>query len=248
MLETTEAIVLSARKYSETSKIVTFFTKDFGKINAMVKGARNSKSKFGSTLEPMNYLSITYYKKPASQLQLLSDAEIVINFWNIRTSLEHTAFGFSVVETVYKILEEHYVNTSIFEDIVATLEKLNKISNQPFSIFLKFLFNFVINLGIDINIANELLLQEHPGKRVAFNYENGSFFAYNTKTEDNRYYLQIEESLYRKINEIYNSSSDSQLEIEFSKNEVYKIINLFNKFLNFHTEKSLFLESLNLIY
>ncbi len=47
----TEAFVLRSFRYGETSKIVTLFTRDFGKMNAIVKGARNYKSKICGTLE-----------------------------------------------------------------------------------------------------------------------------------------------------------------------------------------------------
>ena len=248
MIETSEAIVLNARKFGETSKIVSFFTKEFGKINAMVKGAQKPKSKFGSTLEPMNYVSINFYKKPSTQLQLLSESEIVINFWNIRTSLEHTAMGFAIVETLYKILEEHYVNKSVFEDIVLIFEELNKIEEEPFRIFVKFLFNFALNLGIDINISNELLFQEHRYHRVLFDYENGTFQGDKINSEDIRYYIPLDDSLYKKLNEVYNAELGNLPKVHFSRQEVFKIVNLFNKFFGYHTEKSLFLESLGLIY
>lgn len=248
MLETTEAIVLNTRKFGETSKIVTFFTKDFGKINAIVKGAQKPKSKFGSTLEPMNYLSIVFYKKPATQLQLLSDSEILVNFWDIRTSLEHTAIGFAIVETIYKILEEHYVNLAVFDGIITAFIKLNELSKYPFSLFLKFLFTFSSNLGLDVNVSNDLILLEDSPRKINFNYENGSFFAENKSNADSKFYLQIDFSLFKKINEIYNSDWEILPEIEFTKSEVFKIISIFNKFFGYHTEKSLFLESFNLIY
>lgn len=247
MLETTEAIVLNTKKFGETSKIVSFFTKDFGKINAMVKGAQKPKSKFGSTLEPMNYLSIVFYKKPANQLQLLSDSEIAVNFWNIRTSLENTAIGFAIVETVYKILEEYYVNKSIFEDIVQSLEILNKQEASPFAVYLKFLFSFAVNLGLDINISNELFTTNNSNIRIFFNYVNGTFTTHNIRTEENRYYILIENNLFTKIDEIYNSDWDSLPKSVFSKSEMFQSIGLFNKFFVYHTERGLFLDSLSLI-
>jgi deoxyhypusine synthase len=92
------------------------------------------------------------------------------------------------------------------------------------------------------------MFRENRFHRIGFNYENGTFLADNTKIEDNRYNIIIEESLYKKLNEIYNSSLDKMPLISFSKQEVYKTIGLFSKFFGYHTEKSLFLESLNLIY
>ena len=53
VLTTTDAIVLKAMKYRDTSRIVTFYTRAFGKLRAIAKGARGPKNKFGSALEPL---------------------------------------------------------------------------------------------------------------------------------------------------------------------------------------------------
>ncbi|OGU61613.1 MAG: DNA repair protein RecO [Ignavibacteria bacterium GWF2_33_9] len=248
MIEKTEAIVLNSKKYGETSKIVNFFTKDFGRMTAIVKGAQKQKNKFGSTLEPMNYLTIFFYKKPESQLQLLSDTEIAVNFWNIRTSLEHTAIAFAMAETIYKILEEHYVNLHIFKSMIKYLQLLNDSPKEPFCLLLKFLLDFMSNLGLNISISNEILFQTPNRNLVTFNYENGTFHNYNTKSEENRYNVILDLNLYKKINDIYNSEINEIPEVAFDKGEVYKLLHLFNKYLGYHTDKSLFLESINLIY
>ena len=67
-----EGVVLRRIKYSETSLILTFYTKDQGKISLIAKGARNPKSKFVGALEPATYASIVYYHKDSRELQLLS--------------------------------------------------------------------------------------------------------------------------------------------------------------------------------
>ena len=59
----TEAIVLKSMKYRETSKIVTFYTKQFGKITGLVKSARSAKNKFGSSLNLFSHIELVIYKK-----------------------------------------------------------------------------------------------------------------------------------------------------------------------------------------
>ena len=63
MIVSTDAIVLRSMKYGETSKIVTLYSKKFGKIKVIAKGARSAKSKFGASLEPMMHSSVIFYKK-----------------------------------------------------------------------------------------------------------------------------------------------------------------------------------------
>ncbi len=249
MLETTEAIVLNSRKYSETSKIVTVFSRKSGKINLIVKGAAKAKSKFGASLEPLNYISITYYKKPTGQLQLLSDAEIIVNFWNIRSSLEQLTFAFTIIETINKILEEYYVNENIFINAVSSLVAINDGLKSSFIAFLKFLIIFVANLGFEINFVldnQEILDLKKQDFIINLDLENGQFYLTNNifKNSDE---LQVPTTLFKKIKDVSKKNFNEINEIEFSKSEIYKTINLLRKYIHYHTDKNLFLDSLKFI-
>ena len=61
MLYKTEGIVLKSMEYQEADKIVTIFTKDYGKITAIAKGVRKTKSKFGSSLEILTHSVFLFY-------------------------------------------------------------------------------------------------------------------------------------------------------------------------------------------
>ena len=63
----TEAIVLNKINYGDTSMIASLYTKDHGKISAILKGGRSSKSKIGAVVNPANYLEIVIYKKDTRQ-------------------------------------------------------------------------------------------------------------------------------------------------------------------------------------
>ena len=58
----TEAIVLKQFDLGEADKIITFFTKDYGKIRAVAKGVRKSKSSISGIVLPFNYNLITIYR------------------------------------------------------------------------------------------------------------------------------------------------------------------------------------------
>ena len=77
MIESTDAIVLRAIKYGDTSKIVTLYTRRFGKVAVIAKGARSAKSKFGSALEPMSLIQAVFYRKENREVQLLSQADLL---------------------------------------------------------------------------------------------------------------------------------------------------------------------------
>ncbi len=80
----TEAVVLSKLNYGDSSLIVTLFTKEYGKLSAIIKGARNPKSKMGLVIDPLNHLQIILYKKDTRELQIISSAEILTYFPKIK--------------------------------------------------------------------------------------------------------------------------------------------------------------------
>jgi DNA repair protein RecO (recombination protein O) len=76
----TDALVLRSHRLGETSLIVTLFTRDFGLLRCVAKGARGPKSRFGAALEPGVSIAAVVYRKLTRDLQLLSKADIMA-YW-----------------------------------------------------------------------------------------------------------------------------------------------------------------------
>jgi len=121
----TEAIVLRNLNYGETSQIVTLFTRERGKVSVMAKGARKTKSKFGSTLQPMAYTQVVFYYKPTRTLQLVSESSHVVAFHDLQRSLEKITLGLRIVELVAALMEEENPQPAIFRLIVRVLRHLD---------------------------------------------------------------------------------------------------------------------------
>ncbi len=113
----TEGIILGSADWHETSKIVTFYTKDFGKIRGVAKGARRKKSHF-SPLEILSHHSIIFYQREDKDLYTLSECQAQETFPDIRKDIRKVAYGAYLAELI---------------EVVSTSEK-----NQPlFDLFLK---------------------------------------------------------------------------------------------------------------
>jgi len=79
MLYKTEGIVLKSTEFKEADKIVTIYTKDYGKITAIAKGVRKIKSKFGSSLEILTHSVFLFYK--GRNIDIVSQTEILESFF-----------------------------------------------------------------------------------------------------------------------------------------------------------------------
>src|SRR5512143_2186053 len=78
--EKATAIVLRTVEFSETSLILTLFTREFGKVRGLAKGARRLKSAFESALDLLALCRIVFLRKSSDALDLLTEAKLLRRF------------------------------------------------------------------------------------------------------------------------------------------------------------------------
>jgi DNA repair protein RecO (recombination protein O) len=148
----TEAVVLSKMNYGDSSSIASLFTEDLGKISVIIKGARSVKSKYGKLVDPLNYLLVVLYKKETREVQLLSGADIIQHFPDVKSDLNKLSYAYGVLELVKNLLAEHEVNKKMFRGVIKILTRLNSGGEQPEITFGRFLFFFLKETGYEIQI------------------------------------------------------------------------------------------------
>jgi DNA repair protein RecO (recombination protein O) len=122
----TEAVVLKGWKMGETSKILSLFTRDFGKVRVVVKGGRNPKSPFKGCLESLTHIRAIYYNKPIRELQLLSKADLIDPHFRIIGDPKRTALALAQVELVEKAISGEQSHPGVFDLLIHTLQALNQ--------------------------------------------------------------------------------------------------------------------------
>ena len=101
-IQKSEAILLSKREIRETSSIVHFYTKDFGKIKALIKGVRGSHAKRGSYLHEFAKFDIVFYDKRKSDIFMVTQCDLINSYSEIAEDLDKRLKAFYVVELVDK--------------------------------------------------------------------------------------------------------------------------------------------------
>lgn len=94
----TEAIVLSTRTWSETSKIAVLYTESWGRISVLAKGAHRPKSQFAGHLEPLAVAECKVYKKPREVLHLLTGCKSMNSWSALVDDIERAAHAFALAE------------------------------------------------------------------------------------------------------------------------------------------------------
>ena len=72
-----EGLTLRTYPYGESDKIVVFLTRAFGKVRGIAYGAKKQKSRFGSSLEPLTQVRLTFYRKENRELAVIQNCEII---------------------------------------------------------------------------------------------------------------------------------------------------------------------------
>jgi DNA repair protein RecO (recombination protein O) len=123
----TNAIVLRSIKLSETDKLVTFMTEQFGKVKCVARGARKIKSRFAGSLEPMSYVYLIYFGKENQQLYSLNNADIIQSFHLLREDFQKLYTGIYLNELVDAMTAEMQEDRQIFQLL---LDSLSALQNQ----------------------------------------------------------------------------------------------------------------------
>lgn len=144
--EKTEAIVLRAIPWSETSLVVTILTRDFGKLSAIAKGARRLRSPFESALDLLAHSSVVFLAKAGDVLDLLTEAKLLRRFRSSQQNLLNLYCGYYVAELLLVMLEEGSAMAELFELTQRTLEDLDS-TDMPGEVLLRFELNILRLLG-----------------------------------------------------------------------------------------------------
>ncbi|MCI0513729.1 DNA repair protein RecO [candidate division KSB1 bacterium] len=173
-LQTTEAVVLRNIRLGETSKILTLYTRHLGIEKVVAKGSRSIKSRYWGALEPLNHIQIVFYHHSQRELQLLSQADIVQTFSDVRQDLRKTAYALAVGEILMRTQFQGESNFQLFHLLVDTLSAMNASAWLPVSTFLGFQVKFLDLTGVSPNL-NQCLICQRTIERapVGFDFEGG---------------------------------------------------------------------------
>jgi DNA repair protein RecO (recombination protein O) len=146
----TEAVVLSKLNYGDTSCIASFYTREYGKLSAILKGGRNPKSKMGIVIDPLNHLQLVLYKKDSREIQLISGADIISHFSRIKDDFNKLKYSQAILELIKKLTPDHEVNERLFRGTIRILG-LMEASNEPDEVlFGRFFMFFLKESGFEL--------------------------------------------------------------------------------------------------
>ncbi|MBP1708126.1 MAG: replication and repair protein RecO [Chloroflexi bacterium] len=124
----TEAIIIRKIKLGEADRILTLFTPEYGKIEAVAKGVRRPKSKMAGHLELLTYSQIRLAH--GRNLDTIIGSQTIDSFMSLKNDLWLTSYGLYAAELVNQFSAEHQSNPPLFRLLLETLRRLSQADNQ----------------------------------------------------------------------------------------------------------------------
>jgi len=151
-LFTTNAIVIRSLNYGESDKILTFFSKDFGKLKGIAKGARRSRKRFQNALGLFSHLRLIFFDKEGMGLVRAESCDILHSFPKIKEDLKKILYGSYYLELVNEMAGEREANSEAFGLLLSFLSNLEEMDPQEeqlrlFEIRMLSLFGYRPNMG-----------------------------------------------------------------------------------------------------
>jgi DNA repair protein RecO (recombination protein O) len=119
-----ETFVLRTYPFREGDLIVSFFTRDLGKLRGVARRARKPKSPFGSGLERLSHVRMTYYQRENADLANLTSCELIQSHFDLGSDYGRGLALDFFTETAEHLLPEHEPNEKFFRLLMAALANL----------------------------------------------------------------------------------------------------------------------------
>jgi DNA repair protein RecO (recombination protein O) len=122
-----EGVVLRTYKLGEADRIVVLATQQHGKVRAVAKGVRKTKSKFGARLEPLSHVALQLYE--GRNLDTITQVEGIDAFRAIRDDLDRYAAAMTVLEVVDHLAMEGEADPHRFQMLLGVLRTIAENDN-----------------------------------------------------------------------------------------------------------------------
>lgn len=121
-----EAIILKRRNVGETDRILTVFTKEYGKLRVIAKGIRRITSRRAPSLEVFNRVILLLYQGKA--LDIVTEVDLRDGYQTIRKDLVLINAGYYACELIDVLLPERQEHRDVFEKFKDHLSELESTS------------------------------------------------------------------------------------------------------------------------
>lgn len=220
MLEKCEGIIIRTTNYGETNKIVTLYTREWGKVGVMARGAKKPNSRLAAVTQLFTYGYFLVQK--SSGLGGLQQGEIISSMRSIKEDIFLTAYASYIVDLTDKSLDDRKPNPFLFELVYQTLNLINEGYDAEILVNI-FEMKMLNTLGL-YPVLNQCTICGHTEGHFSFSIREGGLICHRCLEKD-PYHLKISPATvkllrlfyYLDLSRLGNISVKSETKAELKK-------------------------------
>lgn len=237
MLCEVEGFILSETSYGETSKIVNVWTKKYGVIGIMCKGAKSLKSKNRVSTMRFSYAKFNIYLKQG-KLSTLVSADVINPLKKIRSDITLIGYLSYLTELTEQVIKQNN-DSLLFDDFINSILKIED-GLDPLVITNILEIKYLEKLGVLFNL-DECVVCGSKNNIVTINADKGGFICLNCLSNE----VIVDKKVIKMLRMYYYVNIKSITNIKIEDN----IKNTINKFLDMYYDRytGLYLNSKNFL-
>jgi DNA repair protein RecO (recombination protein O) len=235
--EKATALVLRVVEFSETSSVVTLFTREFGKIHGLAKGARRPKGPFESALDLLGLCRIVFLRKSSGALDLLTEAKLLKRFRPRGRELSSLYAGYYVAELLNELTDDYDPHPELFDEAETILAALATGDGAAGDAVATLIARFEL---VTLNLLGHLPSLEQcvecgqpvePVGRVAFGLLAGGVFCTRCRA-GKRQVLSVSAGVLRAMIRLADRSGDAWRRLEIDRRTGGELRAVLNHYLS----------------
>jgi DNA repair protein RecO (recombination protein O) len=127
---TTEAVVLRSFRLGEADRVLHLYTLEHGRVGAVAKGVRKTKSRFGARLEPLSHVELLLHRG-SGELQTITGVELLRSHRAAREEPYRLGIGLVAAEAMLRLFPEQEANERAFRALTRFLDLLDELEPGP---------------------------------------------------------------------------------------------------------------------
>jgi DNA repair protein RecO (recombination protein O) len=237
-IQKTEGILLRRHDLRETSIILTFYTRGFGKIKGIVRGVRGPRGQFGGgAMEIFSLDEIVFYERKSSDIYTISQCDLIEFFSPVRGSLEKLSYAMYMTELVDSIANLGERNEEAFDLLLNSLKLLSadaspKRAARIFEIKLLYIMGLMPSMGICAGCGCKV----EAGSR--FSFVHGGLICRECSRSE-RQTQQILPGTVKFIEYVLSSPFEKAARIKVAMAVGKELETVLRRFLDYHIERRL---------
>lgn len=228
MLGKIEGIVIKEIRFKDTSKILTIYTRNNGKISAMAKGAYKAKSQLMAGTQLFSHNEYQFNK--GRSFYYINQADIIESFYSVRENINRVMYGSYILELVDLSTMAEEDNENLFLLLEKGLGVLSKLDENFLEFILAYELKYISFLGYRPALDRCVVCNKSNFNNFKFSIEQGGIICSECFHKE-PYCEYMDWDMYKAMRTLLYKPLDEVNSLKFSKGTTFKLHEIMVKYI-----------------